>query len=310
MMLRTHVARLTPRSERPSQMVRFMFSLLFGVGLGPLLVVLISAMDPCGYGDPNRFQTVGYVALVLALVQAGGTSLLKPLEHAVDWLGLEETRDSLEGIGPMEFFRRRQVIICSLVLCAIRSLSLATLDVAAPMLLEHRFHFSHIAIGLLLGACILTGVMARTLFVSKQQIMDSWTWIACAFLCALLGSGLLFSFGLDDSLEAMMLLVGCALCCPSYFLSDGLVQGLVMKHPLSSSLSKFDVDVVNLLNIVLMNAVCLLGAPMALCQIARNQQNGHATMQFISLLGSVILFAAVITPRLQARPRDACCSTD
>merc|ERR1712061_873910 len=137
-----------------------------------------------------------------------------------------------------------------------------------------------------MGTCI----PIRMVYKAYQQSFTTKRWLEILLGGSLLGSVLLFRYpmlmhnALDsrsrEAIAAGVLLVGDALLFPCLFLSDGLVQGLILQHPLPREVSMLNLNGVNLLNSLCLDGFArVVGPPLSRFHVAHHGQNMYAAQQ-------------------------------
>jgi len=301
MLLRTHVARLTEAPERPMQMARVNMAVMLGIALGPLFAAASGVLDLCKVGGAQpRFEIVGILGLALCLCEFGAALCLPRLDDCTDFLASDHAAESSATIPDAEVQRRRIIIWSGLSVSMLRGFCLSMVESGTAFLLQTRFQWSSRFTGLAIGASFLTVIPLKEYYNKCHANSKTSDWIRGLMLCSLCGSIALFSYGLNNSrLEAGMLLLGDALLFPSFFMSDGLVQGLITQNLLPA-----DISILNLSSIIVFNTLSLdglarfVGPPVARLYVVRTGQNGYAFQQFCIVAVSVIIFEVCMRPRL------------
>lgn len=313
MLTRTHIARLTPADERPAQQARFLFSITLGMGLGPILAAAVKYSDMCSGGLQPRFEPVGLAGVTLSCCQLVSTMFYRPVTEATDLLQQEESAVRNGSLKESDIQWRKRIIWCCLAFSAVRGLCVSGVESATALLLEVNFHWDRMLVGVTIGMAFLTCIPIRILYKSYRTQFTTKRWIQLLLMGSTLGAVLLFRCPQwihrgNETISAIVLLLGDALLFPCIFLSDGLVQGLIVQHPLPREISRLDLNGVNLLNTLCLDGFArVVGPPLSRFHVAHHGQNIYAAQQlFLTLLASFIAIVGLF-PRLAECPLAAKC---
>merc|ERR1712217_385070 len=155
------------------------------------------------------------------------------------------------------------------------------------------------------GQAFLTCIPIRMLYTTCKSSLPTKRWLELLLMGSLLGSMLLFRWirrG-NELLAATTLLIGDALLFPCIFLSDGLVQGLIVQHPLPRQISWLDLNGVNLLNTLCLDGFArVVGPPLSRFHVAHHGQNMYAAQQLFLTVAAASIAIFGLFPRLAECP--------
>jgi len=314
MSIRTCLARLTPGPDRPHQQSRFLFAIMLGMGAGPLVACAVKALNMC-QGHRTPFLPAGIAGLTLSLCELAAARCVRSLDGAADFLGAEEGRVML--LEERELDRRRSLIVCALAYSVLRCLCVSGVEAASALLLEVSFGWSPFYVGLTIGLAFLTCIPWRLAYLRLSHRLPLAQWILVLLGASVLGSVLLFrppmptfaSRGLSRDARmgvlAGALLVGDGLLFPCFFLSDSLVQGVILQHPLPAKASWLNLNGINLFNSLFLDGFArVLGPALSRFHVSAHGQNTYAGQQLALTLVAGLIAVIGINPRLREVGKD------
>jgi len=308
MLTRAHVARFTPVDKRPEQQSRFLFTITLGVGLGPLLAAAVKTLDSCR-AQRDLFLPVGIAGLTLSCCQLAAALRFPSLAQTPDLLEREES--SVCVLDEEEVVQRRRLIISGLAFSVLRGLCLSGVEAATALLLEVRFGWRSFVIGLTIGLAFLSCIPLRILHLRYRPLLSPINWILTMLFISVVGSLLLFrgphwaflrlAEEEREIAQAAILLLGDGLLFPSFFLSDGMVQGLILQHPLPPEASVLSLNGLNLFNTLSLDGFArLMGPSISRFYVSEHGQNAYATQQLLLTLAASALAAFCFLPLLHS----------
>lgn len=315
MLVRVLLARLSTPLRRPEQYVRFVFAIMLGIGLGPVISSAVTYSYVASGGSGQSFEAVGLVGVALILGQVGGALSLQPLRYERDFL-LEEEEAAMRQLvfTPTEVSRRQRIGAFCLFFACVRGACISGLEAATVVMLELDFGWQRRYTGLAVGIAFLSVIPARMSMMHFYERLPTTQWIGQMVLVSLLGAcGTVHYLGfaqgmlgqrLHAQLSSVALLAADSILFSSFFLSDALSQGLIMQHLLPRELSVLNATFANLILTGLQDGVGRsVGPPLARYLVSVGGQNLYAALQILCSLLAFTLANRGFIPLVERGPK-------
>lgn len=292
MLGRVLIARLSTPGKRPAIQARFVFAIMFGIAMGPVMGsgarILYAKVGTAGIG----FIAVGMFGVALSLCQCYAALWMLPLRDVEDQI---ETEESMIDFGQSEIHKRRQVMYFCLLFAFLRAFCVSGLEAGTVLILETKLGWSKDFTGLAVGAAFIAVVPLRYAYDRFKSRLTTVQWIKRMLILSVIGSLLLFHVcgvlqrtryaHLYIPAASATLLLADALLFGSFYLSDSLSQGIILQHLLPKELSVFNVNAIILMITGLQDGTGrFLGPPLARHLIDTGGQNVYAMQQVTVLL--------------------------
>eukprot|EP00416_Gambierdiscus_australes_P041817 CAMPEP_0171108714 /NCGR_PEP_ID=MMETSP0766_2-20121228/69466_1 /TAXON_ID=439317 /ORGANISM="Gambierdiscus australes, Strain CAWD 149" /LENGTH=554 /DNA_ID=CAMNT_0011570301 /DNA_START=39 /DNA_END=1703 /DNA_ORIENTATION=+ len=286
------IIHLVKSEDRASWMATNQFASMLGIGLGPMVSSVVSALNLC-HSSTGQLAAVGigYVGLALTSSVLALARFPRHLDEVIDQQPAPTTQVSSDEIKDAR--SRIVLVLGSLVMCLMRSFVISGLEAATSFLLEVEYDWGLAPTGIAVGLCFLFCIPVKLFFNTFQDQLSLICWIRLAGAGAVVGGVMLYRW----SNSAYVLLVGDALVFPALFLGDALTAGIMMMSQHLMPLgSLFDANHVVLQRALFMCLGRNLGPPLARTTVQGSGQNGYATQQLVIAVLFLVVLEIWVVP--------------
>jgi len=306
MMARTLICHVNDKMDRARHMEHFVFSIMLGLGLGPLISSGVKTLDMqfCDF-EHRRFEVVGLVSLSLTCSQ-----LVMALRYpSLDDAGIKDYgTDRISDSDAEANEENKAIVWLCLAFAMVRGVVVSGMEVGTSMALETEFNWSPRWIGAAVGLAFLTSIPVKMLHNHLGYRLRPVWWMLLLLLVSLPGCCCLFRVptewldGWDPRwsmwLQTAMLLCGDAIVFPCVFLSDGLNQGIMFQHLMNAGGLWLNVNWVSLIQTLLVDGLARsLGPPLARGAMHIHGRNHYALQQLLFTLINVLVVIFGLLPR-------------
>jgi len=302
-----------PEKQIPATTTMMLFHVT-GIGLGPLVASF--ARVPSAVADhfadrhvESRDDVVAVAVMSLAMLctQVYIVSTKCPsLEEEPNHECSVDEEAKLQFNGTTDFcFGQRAFLCCTLIMGAMRSYIVSSLEVATADILEKDFLWKLFSIGIAIGLTFLTFVPLKLSMETFRLYATNTTLVRCLLGISVVGTIFLFSpEGLFHSVDAKSasLLFGDVLVFPSIFVSDALIRGLQSRLATPTG-TLFSIEnlspMMNLLNM----GARFLGPWLARLSLELGNQAVYAATQLGTCVFCLLIFELGVRTQMDRCPK-------
>lgn len=182
-----------------------------------------------------------------------------------------------------------------------RAWCVSALEAATALLLETEYNWALYRIGIAIAICFLGIVPLRLCYEARKNDWSVATWMHVFLAISYAASLMIFrtppwllqvfnaSVHRGKAVADYILLVADTFLFASFYMTDGLSQGIMYQHMLPASVSMFNVNSVSISVSLLTGIARGLGPVLARIIVANGGQNAYAFVQFMCVfVGSVV----------------------
>lgn len=192
--------------------------------------------------------------------------------------------------------RRSAAVCCALLFVCGRAFSVAALEAGTALLLEVKFEWEVSAIGVAIGLCFMFSCIVNLFNNAVKDHISVNARVRSTMTLSVVGAVFMMPLSSFMSLEqsSWVLLVATCLVFSCFYMSDGILQGLMYNHTLPAGFF-LDVNNVVLITCIVTDAVGRTsGPPIARWNIERGGQWEYAVWQLVTCIIGVLLTEVVL----------------
>jgi MFS family permease len=294
-LLQVSFAHLTPLIDRPSQMVRFSYTNILGIGLGPMIVATMRILHVCPSEKHPGSVIIGLSQLALSLAPTVAVAMYYPrLDDVDDFMETESFEAQVASRSSTTLVLQKVVLIGCMIDTFLCALVTSAVEGATPLLLETEYGWHPNHIGIIIGAVILCCYPARTFIDLFKRRLNAFQWIKLFCCISIVGSSFLFRRDWRCLIMADILLY------PSLYLKNGMVTGLMQQYALPSG-SKLDQNLTTFWAMLITSLGRYIGPCIARSLLDRGNQNSYAMLQLFYMGVFWIVFELMVVKSIQSK---------
>jgi len=222
---------LTPKDDRPNQMVRFTLANMTGIAMGPLLASVQGFLNPCAgvsmqHGD--RFELVGLAKVVNCLATMAAVIIWYPRMQNVE--DKEPAQVAVEHHANLNTSvlkdSRTWVLAGCIMVNIVCPLCISALESATSFLLETSYNWNRNSIGIMVSATFLAIVPLRCAYATFKDKLSDVAWIRLLSALVAVGSVLMIT----EPQTPFKLLIADAIMFPCLCWVNSLAVGIAQQH--------------------------------------------------------------------------------
>lgn len=296
---------LTPKDDRPKQMVRFMMANMTGIAMGPLLASTQGFLDFCpGVGTQHaRFELVGLVKVVNCLGTLAAVLLWYPRMQHVEDNEPAQVAVEHQATDKISIFKdpRTWVLAGCLMVNIVCPLCISALESATSFLLETSYDWNRNDIGVVVSGTFLAIAPLRCAYTTFKDKLSEVGWIRLLSAFVMIGSVLMIT----KPHTPLKLLVADAIMFPCLCWVNSLAVGIAQQHLFPQG-SWLDASNFVLAHLCAGNLISrTLGPILGRIVTHYGGQNMYGVCQLLSCWLYITLVEVFVRPNIQHRNQKA-----